>query len=34
MEESNGLISAAGLDSAVVRQWEEQQSQQLALTTM
>ena len=34
MEESNGLISAAGLDSSVVRQWEEQHSQQLALTTM
>ncbi len=34
MEESNGLISAAGLDSSVVRQWEEQHSQQLALTTL
>jgi VCBS repeat-containing protein len=33
MEESNGLISATGLDSAVVKQWEEQHSQQLALTS-
>ena len=33
MDESNGLISAAGLDSAVVKQWEEQHSQQLAPTS-
>ena len=34
MEESNGLISAAGLDSSVVKQWEEQHSQQYALTSV
>jgi hypothetical protein len=34
MKESTGLISAAGLDPSVVRQWEEQQSQQLALTSV
>ena len=34
MKESNGLISAAGLDSSVVSQWEEQHSQQLALTSV
>jgi hypothetical protein len=33
-DESNGLINAAGLDSAVVRQWEEQHSQQYALTSV
>jgi hypothetical protein len=33
-DESNGLISAAGLESAVVRQWEEQHSQQYALTSV
>ena len=33
-DESNGLISAAGLDSSVVRQWEEQHSQQYALTSV
>ena len=34
MDESNGLINAAGLDSVVVRQWEEQHSQQYALTSV
>ena len=33
-DESDGLISAAGLDSSVVRQWEEQHSQQYALTSV
>ncbi|MEY4805872.1 MAG: hypothetical protein RLZZ206_261, partial [Cyanobacteriota bacterium] len=34
MDESNGLISAAGLAPSVVSQWEEQHSQQLALTSV
>ena len=33
-DESDGLISAAGLDSSVVSQWEEQHSQQYALTSV
>jgi hypothetical protein len=34
MKESTGLISAAGLDPSVVSQWEEQHSQQYALTSV
>ena len=33
-DESDGLISAAGLDPSVVSQWEEQHSQQYALTSV
>ncbi|MCP9907621.1 hypothetical protein KBY72_10620 [Cyanobium sp. BA5m-21] len=33
-DESSGLISAAGLASSVVTQWEEQHSQQYALTNV